>query len=126
MIKNVKNAGTITRDSKFAAGIVGLAHGKVTVSGCDLTVTINFNVNGDGTHGGIVGLTGDYSNMTVEGCYFRGFVKGYSIIGCGGIVGFARYSQRLYACGSRVYPHAKFDHYVLLLRQERRNHNASE
>ena len=56
MIKNVKNAGTITRDSKFAAGIVGLAHGKVTVSGCDLTVTINFNVNGDGTHGGIVGF----------------------------------------------------------------------
>lgn len=98
MIKNVKNAGTITRDSKFAAGIVGLAHGKVTVSGCDLTVTINFNVNGDGTHGGIVGLTGDCSNMTVEGCYFRGFVKGYSIIGCGGIVGFARYRHTVKDC----------------------------
>ncbi len=89
-IKNLKTAGTITTGSKFAAGLIGKVLGEVTVSGCVSSVTINSNINGDGTHGGFVGVTMDESKLTVEGCVFNGAMKGSSTICCGGFVGFAR------------------------------------
>ena len=89
-IKNLKTNGTITTSSKFASGVVGRAYGDTTVIGCRSEIVINSKVNGDGSHGGLVGVSMDGSGLTVEGCVFHGEINGESTIGCGGFVGFAR------------------------------------
>ena len=83
-IKNLKVEGTITTNNKFAGGIVGKSE-KSTIQNCVSSVTINSQVNGDGSHGGIVGLV-DYSTV-IKDCIFKGKLLGSNTNNCGGLVG---------------------------------------
>ena len=52
----------------------------------------------DATHGGFVAVTGDDSNVKIEGCVFGGEMLGPASGGCGGIVGYARNNLTIKNC----------------------------
>ena len=81
--------GTISTDGKYAGGIIGIAQGSATITDCLSSVTINSSTDGDGTHGGFVGVQGNYDGktLTIEGCVFNGQLLGASTHSCGGFVG---------------------------------------
>ena len=81
------NAGTY----KFAGGLIGnVTSGKNNSTGtkiynCWSSVTINSDVNGDGTHGGFVGNADKY--VEFYNCLFDGAINGTSTTNCGGFAG---------------------------------------
>ena len=81
--------GTISTDGKYAGGIIGIAQGSATITDCLSSVTIDSSTEGDGTHGGLVGVQGTYngSTLNIEGCVFNGSLLGASTHSCGGFVG---------------------------------------
>ena len=85
-IQNLKVAGTITPSAKFAGGIVARAMSTNTITNCVVDVTINSQVNGDGTHGGIVANINN-GTTTISGCVFKGSLLNSSTTGWGGFVG---------------------------------------
>jgi hypothetical protein len=92
-ISNLRVAGTITTGNKFAGGIV--SHMKQTsLEGCVSSVTIVSSVDGDGTHGGIVGIVegglGIYKYNELTGCVFDGVICCTAenlTNSCGGLIG---------------------------------------
>ncbi len=92
-IKNLHVAGNITTSSKFAAGIVGLVSGvNCRIENCRSSVTINSSVDGDGSHGGLVGLVYSVSysihtSLNITGCSFDGKLLGSTTNHCGGLIG---------------------------------------
>ena len=96
-IKNLRTDGTITTSNKFAGSIAGRAQCNNTIINCRGGVTITSTVDGDGTHGGIIGLMqGDNTNNTVttiEGCVFNGKLLGSTTNCCGGFVGWCPSAQ---------------------------------
>lgn len=98
-IKNLRIAGTITTSAKFAGSIVGQAKCNNTILNCRAGVAITSTKNGDGTHGGIIGLMqGDNTNNTVttiEGCVFEGKLLGDTTNSCGGFVGWCPTEQKV-------------------------------
>ena len=94
-IKNLHVAGSITTSSKFAAGIVGQAAGvNISLENCRSSVSINSSVEGDGTHGGLIGkiYSVNYdviSRINITGCIFDGEMLGSTTDHCGGLVGWA-------------------------------------
>ncbi|MBR7016378.1 MAG: leucine-rich repeat domain-containing protein [Lachnospiraceae bacterium] len=85
--KNLHTAGRIETSGKFMSGLVGRAHGRLTVTNCRSSVTLISRVTGDGTHGGFVGVGSDYSNITMQGCLFDGEMLGEETNSCGGFIG---------------------------------------
>ena len=81
--------GTIATDGKYAGGIIGIAQGSASITDCLSSVTIDSSTEGDGTHGGLVGVQGTYdgSTITIKGCVFNGQLLGASTHSCGGFVG---------------------------------------
>ena len=81
--------GTISTDGKYAGGIIGIAQGSASITDCLSSVTINSSTEGDGTHGGFVGVQGNYDGktLTIEGCVFNGQLLGASTHSCGGFLG---------------------------------------
>ena len=53
-------------------------------------MTIKSPVAGDGTHGGLIAVTSNDSDVTIEGCVFNGKLLGSNTANCGGFVGYAR------------------------------------
>ena len=86
VISNLRVAGTITTEKKFAAGFVANAKGYNTMTNCRSSVTINSIVNGDGTHGGFVAINTE-GTFKMEGCTFDGSLLGSETNNCGGFVG---------------------------------------
>ena len=87
-IKRLHTAGTITTDGKMAGGIVGDVSYS-SIENCQSSVTINTSVDGDGTHGGLVGRVSDGS-LTITNCLFDGSITGNSTNSCGGFVGWVQ------------------------------------
>ena len=81
--------GTISTDGKYAGGIIGIAQGSASIVNSVSSVTIDSSTSGDGTHGGLVALQGNYEGKTlnIEGCVFNGSLLGSSTTCCGGFVG---------------------------------------
>ena len=81
--------GTISTDGKYAGGIVGIAQGSASITNSVSSVTIDSSTEGDGTHGGLVAVQGNYdgSTITIEGCVFNGKLLGSSTTCCCGFVG---------------------------------------
>ena len=81
--------GTISTDGKYAGGIIGIAQGSASITNCVSSVTINSSTEGDGTHGGLVAVQGNYEGktITIEGCVFNGKLLGSSTNSSGGFVG---------------------------------------
>ena len=91
-IQNLRVDGTIKTSDKFAGGIVGKSSGNETISNCICSVTIESSINGDGSHGGIIGEVGNlysvsHNPLTIENCLFAGKLLGSSTHSCGGFVG---------------------------------------
>lgn len=81
--------GTISTNGKYAGGIIGIVQGSASITDCVSSVTIDSSTEGDGTHGGLVAVQGNYdgSTITIEGCVFNGKLLGTSTTCCGGFVG---------------------------------------
>ena len=84
-IKNLRVQGTVSSLKKCAGGIVGQM-GSGTIQNCISSVTINSSVNGDGSHGGILGMAYSGTNI-IKDCIFNGELLGSSTNCCGGLVG---------------------------------------
>ena len=85
-IKNLHTTGTISTSNMKAAGIVAEAKGTSAITNCRSNMEILSRRNGDGTHGGLVGIINDGST-TIEGSLFYGKLLGSDTNKCGGFVG---------------------------------------
>ena len=87
-IKNLIVDGDIYTSSKCAGSLIGInTGGETTVSNCLVKAAIHSNVNGEGDHGGYVGVV-EYGSVSFEGCRFSGSFIGTSTKGWGGFVGY--------------------------------------
>ena len=91
-IKNLTVTGTIETAVKYAAGIameVKISSGAATtVENCVSDVTINSTVEGDGTHGGLVGIAN--GDININNCAFTGAINGSATYNCAGVVGWSQ------------------------------------
>lgn len=95
VIKNLELTGTIETSRKFAASIIGRVEaGDVTIENCLSSVKIISSVNGDGTHGGLVGVAGGGS-LNINNCGFIGTIDGADTVQCGGLVGWTSVSVNI-------------------------------
>ncbi|MBO7069644.1 MAG: CotH kinase family protein [Bacteroidaceae bacterium] len=94
-VQNLTVKGTIQTSAKFAAGISGATEG-ARIERCTSDVQIYSTVNGDGTHGGIVGVS--YDNTYISECLIRGSMSGSSTDCCGGVSGWASGSTLIRNC----------------------------
>ena len=94
LIENLKVQGTITTNSKFAGSIAGWNSGRIR--GCYADVTINSSVEGDATHGGLVGI--GYRGTVIENCLVKVAIKGEKTQNCGGVVGWAENKLNIVNC----------------------------
>ena len=94
LIQNLKVQGTITTSDKFAGSIAGWNSGRIV--GCYADVTINSSVNGDATHGGLVGI--GYRGTVIENCLVKVAINGESTQNCGGVVGWANDKLNIVNC----------------------------
>ena len=80
--------GTIKTSAMDAAGFVAETSGVCNITDCLSGLTIVSSVNGDGTHGGFVGVQNRASNdITMKGCVFNGKLLGADTNSCGGFIG---------------------------------------
>ena len=100
VIKNLHVDGTIYTNQKKAAGIVGISHQNLSITGCRSSIsivssTVTGDDNHDGTHGGLVGtLSGENNTITIDGCVFDGsFATTNGTINCGGFIGWVTYNK---------------------------------
>ncbi len=92
-IKNLRISGNIYTNNKFAASIAASAYSRNRISNCGSTVIIHSNVNGDGTHGGLLSNTDGPQDMygartiTIENSFFKGSFLGQNTTNNGGLIG---------------------------------------
>ena len=84
-IKCLYVAGSIYTSDQFAA-VVARANGNNTISNCRSGLIINSTKQGDGTHGGFIGVV-EGGTTTFTNCLFDGQLIGSSTTNCGGYVG---------------------------------------
>ena len=90
-VQDLTVRGTITTNRKFAGLVADLAGG--TMLRCQSYIDINATINGDGTHGGLVGLTNSGPSIPlIQDCIFAGSINGANVSYCGGLVGWASYT----------------------------------
>ena len=88
-IQNLKVAGAVTSSNKFAGGVVAHATGSNTIANCVNSTIINATIEGNGSHGGILGQLGVSSNsVTISGCVFNGKMLGTNTDYWCGIIGY--------------------------------------
>ncbi len=91
-IKNLTVTGTIETAVKYAAGIAmevkSSSGATTTIENCVSDVTINSTLEGDGTHGGIVGIAN--GNININNCAFTGAINGSATYNCAGVVGWSQ------------------------------------
>lgn len=87
LIKNLILKGTIETSATFASGIIGYACDNTSIENCETYVNINSLINGDGSHGGIIGATDGTGPIKVTNTLFAGSINGEQTIACGGISG---------------------------------------
>ena len=87
--------GTIKTSAMDAAGFVAETSGVCNITDCLSGLTIVSSVNGDGTHGGFVGVQNRTSNdITMKGCVFNGKLLGADTNSCGGFIGSKKKTSR--------------------------------
>lgn len=86
-VKNLKLTGDYYSDGKFMGAIASWASGS-TIQNCDVAVTINTVIEGDGTHGGVIG-NNDGDNTLIENCIVNCPLFGETANSCGGVCGWA-------------------------------------
>lgn len=95
-IKNLTVDGTISSNQKFISGIIGrVVNSTVKLENCLCFVDIKSAVNGDGTHGGLIGVVADWAKITISNCGFAGSIIGSDTTSCGGLVGWTGRKAKL-------------------------------
>ena len=91
VICNLTTVGSFTANNKYTGGIVGQAdEGTVFIENCYSTFSISSLYDGDGEHGGVIGLVKSSANIHITNTLFGGSITSPSYIftsGCGGFVG---------------------------------------
>ena len=87
--------GTIITSAKYAGGIAAMTE-NATIERCQSKVDIVSSVNGDGTHGGIVGVS--YSGSVIRNCLINGSITGTMTNCCGGVSGWASGPTNISSC----------------------------
>mgnify|MGYP006916068458 CR=1 FL=1 len=95
-LKNLVVRGTVAVTEKYAGGVVGRTYTGALVSSVESYVTIDASIEGDGTHGGIVGL--NEGTATLENCLYAGTMTGEKTDRCGGLVGWASGKVKINNC----------------------------
>ncbi len=87
-IKNLQTAGIINASAKYAAGIAGYAQNINHITSCRSSVVIMSSIDGDGSHGGLVGeVVKGNTDVYFEDCLFDGIFSGAKTEKWGGFVG---------------------------------------
>lgn len=94
-VSDLTVCGTISTSQKYAGGIAGQTE-QATISRCQSRVTIASTVNGDGTHGGLVGIAN--TGTLIEDCLIETSLTGSQTSCCGGAVGWASGTTRIRRC----------------------------
>ena len=94
-IENLHVTGTITARDKYAGGIVGNGEDCNIIS-CRSSVNIISTVNGDGSHGGLVGYAKD--DVSIIDCLFDGSLEGPNTKCWGGFTGWAKSDLSITRC----------------------------
>lgn len=94
-VSDLTVSGTINTNKKYAGGIAGQTE-QTTISRCRSRVKIVSAVNGDGTHGGLVGIAN--TGSLVEDCLIETSLTGSQTSCCGGVVGWASGMTRIRRC----------------------------
>lgn len=85
-IRNLHVAGTIESNWMYPAGLVAqVKDGTTTIENCTSSVTLQGNMNGEGTLAGFVGRVSN-SNVTIRNSKFDGSFKGANCTGNGGFI----------------------------------------
>ena len=88
--RNLHVDGEVTTSNKFAAGILADAYGICSFYNCRVSLSVHSEINGDGTHGGLVSYTDPASTLSITGCTVDGSFLGENTTLCGGFVGYCR------------------------------------
>lgn len=94
-VHDLTTTGTITTSAKFAGGIAARTE-DATIERCQSRVNIVSTVNGDGTHGGIMGIA--YKGTIVRDCLVSGNMEGNQTNCCGGVAGWTDGSTHISNC----------------------------
>ncbi len=86
-VKNLRISGTVTTEYKFAAGVAADVYNNTRVENVACDVNIISQVEGDGTHGGIIARNS--TGLTLRNCLFSGSITGESTSHCAGLVGWS-------------------------------------
>ena len=91
-IVNLHTTGTViagenTTNDKFRTGLIGHSENSTTISNCWSSVTITSSLDGDGTHGGFIGVSD--GTATITDCLFDGTFNGSKTKSWGGFVGWS-------------------------------------
>ena len=112
-IRDLKVKGDIYTSKKFAAGLVAQPSGTTNITNCLIGTVIHSNIDGDGTHGGIVARLGsNTTTMNITGCVFNGrLLTNNGTHSCSGFIGWwdnktANISNSLYAPDANITPGA--------------------
>ena len=95
-VKNLKVRSTITTSAKYAAGIAGRLR-NAKVQNCDVRTVIYTSVDGDGTHGGIVGVN-EAEGTVIENCFVQTSFIGEKTNSCGGVIGWSSAKDNVKNC----------------------------
>ena len=87
-VKNLRLTGEYYSDSKFIGGITGYTYNNTRIENCDVAVKIYSTVDGDGTHGGLIGVN-ESAGTVVNNCLVNCPMYGETTNSCGGVVGWA-------------------------------------
>lgn len=88
IIKNLHTAGEIKAMAKYAAGIAGYVQNVNHITSCRSSIIISSSINGDGSHGGLVGeVVKGNTDVYFEDCLFDGIFSGANTEKWGGFVG---------------------------------------
>jgi len=87
-VKNLKVSGEYHSSQKYIGGITGYTRGNSVIDNCDVAVNIYSTVEGDGTHGGLIGVN-ETAGTVVSNCLVNCPMFGESTNSCGGVAGWA-------------------------------------
>ena len=91
-VKNLKLTGEYYTSNKYMASLAGYTSQKSTIENCEFAVIMHSAINGDGTHGGIMGVNYSNGETLVKNCLVNCSIlneEGYATDCCGGICGWS-------------------------------------
>ena len=97
-VKNFKLTGEYfnTNKAKFMGGLTRWTSESSTIENCEIAVVMHSFIEGDGTHGGLIGISGD--GTVVNNCLVNVTMIGEGAeptTSCGGVVGWANSSPTI-------------------------------